>query len=144
MKNLIIAISLSLFIPIIACAEQAKKFGSFEVHYNAMSTDELQPEVAKSYKIDRSKNRGLVTISVLKKNNLGIAQPVKAGLDVHAVNLSSQLTNIDMREIQEGTAIYYIGEYRITAPETLKFSVSATPQGESQAHKFEFQQKFYP
>ena len=143
MKNLIRLLALSLFFPIAAQAELSQKFGDIEVHYNALATSELRPEIAKNYKIDRSQNRGLVTISVLKKNNLGVAQPIQAELGVNAANLNSQLTNIDMREVREGGAIYYLGEYRLSPPDTLKFTVTVKPQGATASHKVEFQQKFY-
>jgi hypothetical protein len=144
MKSIVALVTVAALIaPGVALAEISKKFGDIEIHYNAISTDELVPEVAKSYKLDRSKNRGLLTISVLKKNNLGVGQPIKASINASAVNLSLQLQNIDMREIQEGNAIYYLGEYRITAPETLKFKLEVKPAGTDQNYKVEFQQQFF-
>ena len=65
-----------LFAPL-AMAEQAQKFGNIEVHYNAMLSTDLSPDVAKNYKIDRSPTRGIVTVSVLKKNAMGVAQGAK-------------------------------------------------------------------
>ena len=72
-----------------------------------------------------------------------MTQPIQAELDVSAANLNSQLTNIDMREVREGGAIYYLGEYRLSPPDTLKFTVTVKPQGATAPHKVEFQQKFY-
>lgn len=129
-------------IPVSVQAEQAQKFGNVEVHYNAMLSSELLPDVAKAYKIDRSKTRGIVTISVLKKNAMGIAQPIPAKLTAYLVNLNNQLGNIDMREIKEGTAIYYLGEFRVTPPDTLKFTVNVESHGEP-AREVSFSQKFY-
>lgn len=130
------------FIAFSAQAEQAQKFGNVEVHYNAMLSSDLLPDVAKAYKIDRSKTRGIVTVSVLKKNAMGIAQPVSAKLGAYLVNLNNQLGNIDMREIKEGTAIYYLGEFRVAPPDTLKFTVSVESQGEPK-REVSFTQKFY-
>jgi len=144
MKIIFALLALTLIAPATAFAERSQVFGDIEVHYNAMSTNELTPDVARTYKLDRSKNRGLVTISVLKKNKLGIGQPVKAELTATAVNLSSQLTNITMREVQEGSAIYYLGDFRVSPPDTLKISVSVKPQGESKMLNVEFQQQFFP
>lgn len=132
-----------LAVPGWALADQFKKFGDFQVHYNAMLTEDLQPEVARAYKIDRSQNRGLITISVLKKNNLGVGQAVKAKVRVSSINMSAQLIGVDMREVQEGTAIYYLGEYRVSAPETLKFNVSVKPEGAAVTYTFDFQRNFY-
>lgn len=129
------------FIPA-AQAEQAEKFGTLEVHYNAMLASELLPDVAKSYKIDRSKTRGIITISVLRKNAVGAAQPIPAKLTAYLVNLNNQLGSIDMREIKEGAAIYYLGEFRVSPPDTLKFNVTVELHGEPK-REVTFSQKFY-
>lgn len=131
-----------LFAPAVQ-AEQAEKFGNLEVHYNAMLTTDLLPEVAKAYRIDRSQTRGILTISVLKKNAMGVAQPIPAKLTAYLVNLSNQLGNVDMREIKEGSAIYYLGEFRVVPPNTLRFTVKVEAGGEP-AHEVTFTQKFYP
>ena len=143
MKSLIGLLALALVTPS-AMAEQAVKFGDIEVHYNAMPTSELQPEVAKNYKLERSQTRGLLTVSVLKKNQLGIGQPIKAEIEAHMVNQYSQLGNIDLREVQEGAAIYYLGEFRMSPPDTLKFTLTVKPQGSTKPYKVEFDRKVYP
>lgn len=124
-------------------AEQVVKYGNIEIHYNAMPTDELQPEVAKNYHIERSHNRGLLTIAVLRKNKLGVAEPVQAALSATVVNLNSQLAEISMREIREGSAVYYLGEFRVTPPDTLKFSVSVKPAGETRKYQADFSRPFF-
>lgn len=143
MKTLIGLLALVLASSV-AMAEQAVKFGDIEVHYNAMPTSELQPEVAKNYKLERSQTRGLLTVSVLKKNQLGVGQPIKAEVTAHVVNQYSQLGNIDLRAIQEGPAIYYLGEFRMSPPDTLKFTLSVKPQGSTKTHQVEFDRKVYP
>jgi hypothetical protein len=126
----------------VAHAEIAQKFGPIEVHYNALTTDELLPEVARAYKIDRSKTRGLVTMSVLKQNEVGALSPVPARLTIYATNLNQQLANIEMREIKEGSAIYYLGEFRVTPPDTLKFTATVEVNGQPK-REVVFNQKFY-
>ena len=143
MKTLIGLLALVLA-PSAAMAEQSVKFGDIEVHYNAMPTSELLPEVAKNYKLERSQTRGLLTISVIKKNQLGVGQPIKAEVTAHFVNQYSQLGGIDMREVQEGPAIYYLGEFRMSPPDTLKFTANVKPQGSTQTYKVEFDRKVYP
>lgn len=128
----------------LANAEQAQRFGDIEIHYNAMSTAELRPEVAKTYNIDRSSTKGLLTVSILKKNAMGVANPIPARLSVNAVNLNAQLSTIAMREIKEGAAVYYIGEFRVQPRETLKFEITAVPAGDKAKHVAKFQKTFYP
>ena len=69
MKKLLQLASLAmlyLFQPA-AFAESSSSVGDYIVHYNAVSTEALPPAVARAYGITRSKNRGLLNISVLKK-----------------------------------------------------------------------------
>ena len=143
MKTLLSLLALVLVLPGTAQAERAQKFNDVEVHYNALSTNDLKPEIAKNYGITRSKGRGLLTLSVLKKNNVGVSYPVPAEIKVNATTIYSQLINVDMREIKEGSAIYYIGEFRMAPPETLKFSISVKPEGAAQAYSFDYPQSFY-
>ena len=125
-----------------AHAEIAQKFGPLEIHYNALTTDSLSPEVARTYKIERSKTRGLVTMSVLKQNPVGAPTPVPAKLTVYVTNLNQQLAQVPMREIREGTAIYYLGEFRVAPPDTLKFTATVEMNGEP-TREIVFNQKFY-
>jgi len=142
MKSLF-ALFVLLLLTLPTHAEQAKKFGDVEIHYNAMPTDELLPDVAKNYKIERSRNRGMLTISVLKRTGLGVTQASKAEVKVSIPTLTGQSVDVPMREIVEGTAIYYIGEFRVVAPQTLKFAVTAKPEGGAKPLSFDFSREFY-
>ncbi|MHB1187408.1 DUF4426 domain-containing protein [Thiobacillus sp.] len=141
MKRLLAALCLCS-VAAVAHAEISQKFGPLEIHYNALTTDELLPEVARAYKIERSKTRGLVTMSVLMPNKLGVMTPVPAKISIYATNLNQQLANVGMREISEGTAIYYLGEFRVTPPDTLKFTATVEVAGEPK-REMVFTQKFY-
>jgi hypothetical protein len=141
MKRLLAALCLCS-VAAVAHAEISQKFGPLEIHYNALTTDELLPDVARAYKIERSKTRGLVTMSVLMRNKLGVMTPVPAKLSLYVVNLNQQLANVEMREIKEGTAIYYLGEFRVTPPDTLKFTATVEVAGDVK-HEMVFTQKFY-
>jgi hypothetical protein len=141
MKRLL-AILFLCAVTAVAHAEISQKFGPLEIHYNALITDELLPEVARAYKIERSKTRGLVTISVLKQNQVGVPSPVPARITVYATNPSLQLANITLREVREGSAIYYLGEFRVTPPDTLKFTATVEVEGEPK-REMVFSQKFY-
>ena len=123
MKRMLAALCLCS-VATIAHAEISQKFGPLEIHYNALTTDELLPDVARAYKIERSKTRGLVTLSVLKQNPVGAPTPVTAKLTLYVTYLNQQLAHVAMREVKEGTAVYYLGEFRVVAPDTLKFTAT--------------------
>lgn len=139
--TLVAAVLLSL--PALAAAEQAKVFGDYTVHYSAFSTDILTPEVAKAYRISRSKNRALLNISVLKKLMGTTGQPVRAQVKATATNLSAQLRELDVRELEEHGAVYYIAQTTVANEETLRYDVSIQPEGESAAFSFSFEQQFF-
>ena len=141
MKRLLAALCLCS-VAAAAHAEISQKFGTLEIHYNALTTDELLPEVARAYKIERSKTRGLVTMSVLMPNKLGVLTPVPAKITAYVTNLNQQLANVMMREINEGTAIYYLGEFRVAPPDTLRFTATVETAGEPK-REIVFTQKFY-
>jgi hypothetical protein len=124
-------------------AENSKDFGEYVVHFNSLATDMLHPQIARQYHITRSQNRGMINITVLKKVLGSPGQPVHANVAASARNLAGQERSIRMREIRDGTAIYYIGEFGVANEETLKFTVRARPQGEATYMEVDFSQDFY-
>lgn len=119
------------------------EIGDFVVHYNAQATEMLPPEVARAYGIQRSANRAIVTVSVLRKEDETIGQPVAADITIEASNLTGQLKSVETREIQESGAIYYIGEIGVANRETLIFDISVRPEGTTKPFRIKFRQQFY-
>jgi hypothetical protein len=120
-----------------------QQFGEFELHYNAVRTDVLTPEVARAYGIVRSANRVLLNVSVLHRNPDGTTTPVDGGVTATAYNLNGQLKELSMRRIAEGTSVYYIGEVGISGNEILVFDISAVPTGQESKFKVQFKREFY-
>ncbi|MBT8099999.1 MAG: DUF4426 domain-containing protein [Gammaproteobacteria bacterium] len=114
--------------------------GDFIVHFSALSTDQLPPEIARAYNIVRSKNRAMLNVSVLRD---GDNTAVPAEVTVKTVNLTGQLKNVTMRRINEQEAIYYIGEIPVANRETLVFDISIKPEGETRVSEVRFQRQFY-
>jgi len=141
MKTLIL-LAASTSLP--AVAQQAMEFGDYSVHYNAMSSSMLTPEVAKAYGIRRSDSRALVNISVLKKTDTQMPQAVKATVTATGRNLTGQTRTVEIREIDEDDgAIYYIGELSVRNMETFDFTVLVTPEGNDRPYTVKFRQQFY-
>jgi hypothetical protein len=70
-------------------------------------------------------------------------KPVAAIVTVKTVNLTGQLKNMTMRQIDEQEAIYYIGEVPVANRETLNFQISITPEGVDAPSIVRFQRQFY-
>lgn len=138
-----VALTGLVLLPALATAEQSVNFGDYTVHYNALTTDQLTPEVAKQYQITRSKNRVMVNISVLKKGGGVMGTPVKARIEGEAKNLSEQLRKLQLREVIEENAVYYIAETPVNNEETLKFSFRITPEEGPATYQLSFQKQFY-
>jgi len=126
-----------------AVAEQAVTVGDYSIHYNALPTDALTAEVARTYGIKRSRARALVNVSVLKRNMEVTGQPVPARVEAQAINLNSQLREIPMRKVEEGSAIYYIGEVGVSDGETLKFTLTVQAEGMTEPAVVRFDQQFF-
>jgi hypothetical protein len=113
--------------------ETFKDFGNYEVHFNALRTDELTPEVARAYGIQRSANRVMLNVTVLRKEaEHAPRKPVEATVAVDAYNLNGQLKE----------AIYSIGEVTIAGTEILVFDINVTPQGESSPFNVKLKREF--
>ena len=120
--------------------ETSKDIGDFVVHFSAQSTDQLSTDIAKAYNIVRSKDRAMLIVSVVRKDD---DQPVPATVSVKTVNLTGQLKNVTMRRIDEQDAVYYVGETPVANRETLIFDISVTPEGSSTASEMRFKREFY-
>ena len=123
--------------------ESSSDIGEFTVHFSAQATDQLPPDVARAYDIVRSKNRAMLTVSVIDNAS---ELPVTAAVTVKTQNLTGQLKNVTMREIREPgdiEAIYYIGETPVANRETLIFDISVLPEGESSPSSVRFKREFY-
>jgi len=121
----------------------SKDFGDYVVHFNAISTDHLRPEVARTYNIARSKNRAMLNVSIIKKVAGTTGQSVSADVAVTANNLTGQVKNLKVRKIQEGDAVYYIGDVPIANAETLIFGVNVQPEGGTDNYAVRFSRQFF-
>jgi hypothetical protein len=121
----------------------SEDFGPFEMHYNAVRTDELSVDAARAYGIERSGNRVLLNVALLAKAPDGRTTPVDGTVTARAYNLNGQLKDLQMRRIQEGTSIYFIGEVGISGNEILVFDIDATPGAGAETRSVQFKREFF-
>jgi hypothetical protein len=125
-----------------ASTEQFRDYGDYNIHFIAFTTDILSADVAKTYQITRSKNRALVNISVLKKVMGTTGTPSLATVTGTATNLSSQLREMEFKEVREQGAVYYLAEVSVNHGETFKFDMDITPEGHDETYKLSFSEQF--
>ena len=122
---------------------ESKTFGNYTVHYIAVNSTFLTPEIAQQYKIVRSARRAFLNIAVLRNNADGSTTPVAAKVEGGKRNLMQQTGNIDFAEIREGESIYYIGQFDFSNAEIVRFNVQVTPAGETAAQAVEWTTQLY-
>ena len=121
---------------------QSVSSGDITVHYSAIPTTTLTPEVAKQYGITRSANRALLNVSV-RKGKPGADTAVPSVVTAAASNLNGQRQSISLREVKDGEAVYYLGEARVSGNETLSFEIEVTPTERHTPIQVSFRQEFF-
>jgi hypothetical protein len=121
-----------------ASAQQMNRFGDVDVHYVVFNTQFLTPEIAHRYGITRGRDWALLNVSVIGRDGM----PQSAAVAASYVNLLGQRVAIPLAEIQEAEAIYYLGAFRYTDQDTLRFHVGVRTRSGSD-HSLSFQQRMY-
>lgn len=134
-----LAVALTLLLALApAHAERLQCFGDYEVHYNAFPSSFLQPEVARAYKLLRSRLQGVLLVSVHRQ---GAAVPAR--VEGEALNSVGQAQHLVLRQVSDGEAIYHVGNVRINNGESLRFRLSVRPDGEPAPLNLNFTQQFF-
>jgi hypothetical protein len=126
-----------------AWAENSTNIPGYTIHHNAIPSAWLDPAIAKQYGIQRSKYRGMLNVSVIKTVPGTTGESAAAVVLAKATNIRGQMISIPMRQVKEGDAIYYIGEFRIADQETLNFELKVQPRGETRFHSAKLSQQFF-
>lgn len=125
-------------------AQQSQDFGEYVVHYNALNTNLIPPQVAQGYGIQRSSSRALLNVTVLKKVMGSPGTPVGALVTATGTNLTGQTRDIDIRRSDDPEgAIYYLGEFPIHNLETYRFDIRVEIEGQNEPLVVKFEQQFY-
>jgi hypothetical protein len=125
-----------------AIAEEAT-FGNYTVHYQAVNSTFLRPEIADQYGIVRSERRAFLNVAVLRNEEGGKTTPVTATITGTKHNLLQQANTIDFALVREGTAIYYIGQFDFSDREVVRFTLEVAPEGKTPAHRIEWSTQLY-
>ncbi len=124
-------------------AAQFKRFGAFEIHYNAFYSIDIASTVAQMHQLPRDDNIAWINISIVKKAE-NQARSHRADIILEVQNLAGQVKKVPLREIKEKDALYYIGHFRFAHAETFRFNIEVRPSDdENQIYEIYHQQTFY-
>lgn len=99
-------------------AERMEKFGDITVHYNTFNSTFLTPDIAKAAELIRSKNQGVINISMIKGG-----KPLMAQVSGTVKDLTSQSIPLQFKQVIEQGAIYYIAQYPVPQQENRTFEI---------------------
>jgi hypothetical protein len=122
---------------------ESQTIGNYTVHYQAVNSTFLTPQIAEQYKIVRSDRRAFINIAVLRNNVDGSTTPVAAKVSGGRRNLMQQSSDIDFEEIREGESIYYLGEFEFSNGEALRLVVDIQPESQGTTHQIEWTTQLY-
>ncbi|EPL14752.1 DUF4426 domain-containing protein [Pseudomonas sp. TH05] len=117
--------------------ERKEVFGDVTVHYNTFNSTYLQPDIAKSAELIRSKNQGVINVSVIKAG-----KPLVAQVSGTVKDLTSKSIPLSFKQITEQGAIYYIAQFPVEQQETRTFTINVQTGGDS--NSFSFNQELFP
>jgi len=121
-------------------ADNVERFDGYAVHYNVFNAEMLDPRVAQAYKLRRDCGNGVFTVALRKDDGAAVAADIRAT----AITLVGQRTSIAMREVRDGTGIYYVGGFAITTDaEPLKFALTLRPEGSPREYSFDFSRQMF-
>ena len=117
--------------------ERQETFGDVTVHYNTFNSTYLTPDIAKSAELIRSKNQGVINISVIKDG-----KPLMAQVSGSIKDLTSQTVPLKFKQITEQGAIYYIAQFPVDQQEVRTFDIKV--QTGDKINTINFNQELFP
>ncbi len=117
--------------------------GDFTIHANAFAASALNPEIAQRIGFQRGKHRGILNVTVVKgqPGTAGTSSP--ALVEAQIVKPDDRKGVIPMREIRDGAAISYMGEFPVQDPTSLDFEIRVRPAGAPDAQTIRMSQELF-
>lgn len=117
--------------------ERKEVFGDTTVHYSTFISTFLQPDIAEAAQLVRSKNQGVINVSVIKAGKPQVTQVSGSVKD-----LSSRTVPLSFKQITEQGAIYYIAQFPVEQQETRTFTINVAIGGKTET--ISFNQELFP
>lgn len=145
LRRLMISAALigTLFTTATAYAEQFSQIGDYEIHYSAVNSSFLTPEVAQANNIQRSVSRGLVNVSVRERQKDGSTRPVNASVQGHVSGLTGTQESLSFRTVHDGDATYHLAPFTMREDESMRFELSVRYDRNAAPAPVNFIQRFY-
>jgi len=130
-------------LPGIARAQLSERFGPYELHYSVVNSTFIEPSVAAEYGLTRGRRRAILNLSLREHLDDGTTVARRMDLEGSSRDLTAQSIEFDFIEVQEGPAIYYIGEFKYINREYRFFDVIFKAKGDSERYEFSYKKQMY-
>lgn len=125
-----------------ASAQQLVRDGNAVVHYGAMPTQDLSPEMARQYGIRQGAKRGMLLLNLQREVN-GQTVPLHGTATGTARNLLGDAQTLALRPAAANSTQDLIAEFEFSHLEFLIFDIDVQPEGTTHPIKVKFQQQFF-
>lgn len=145
-KRWLIRITACLALSLVALGaygEQQQRAGNYVIHYSAIGTRFLTPEVAEDYGIQRSAGLGLVNVSVREYRDDGTVRPVNAEVKGQVGLLEKAPDTLDFRTVRDDGAVYQLATFRLEHDAPMHFSLKVRADRNAEPDTVSFIQRFY-
>ena len=132
-----------MFVTASAQAEQFVRDGRYIVHYVALPSTSITPEVAQHFGIVRSAGLSLLVLNAQVENAPNITTPITATATGTVTSLIGHVQPLELRQAREGAVHYVLAQFEAVDQEILNFDLKITPEGASNPIALKFQQQFY-
>ncbi|MDA0976952.1 MAG: DUF4426 domain-containing protein [Proteobacteria bacterium] len=110
-----------VFAPLLSAAQFVTHQG-YDIHYAALLSTLIPPDVARLHGITRGENQIVINISALREGHAS-----HASVTGHVTNLLNQRVTLSFSEVTESDAIYYLASHTALEEDILHFEISVTP-----------------
>lgn len=125
-----------------AAAEQYVDDGPFRVHYAAVNTTALTPEVARQFGVARTRNEILLVLNAQQRID-GRYVPVPATASGTATTLLGHVQTLELRAVREAEVHYVVASFQTLDGEFMTIDAQVLPQGANAPLQVRFRQQFY-
>jgi hypothetical protein len=126
-----------------ASADQSVSQGEYRVHYAAINSQALTPEIAARYGVTRRANQALLVLNAQRRAGDGPAQPVAATASGIARDLIGDTQTLQFRSVREDGIDTLVAPFRFDDQQVLNFEIRILPAGAAAPLALRFGQQFF-
>lgn len=124
-----------------AQSQQSERFDQYELHRSVVYTTFLTPEIAAEYGIARGDFKAILTLSV---RDVSVGETAGRPMAITGETWDLiQGGTLDLKEIREGAATYYIAEFEFIDREWRFFEFDFQPQGSDRTYHYKFKTQLW-